>query len=74
MLTGSLSIFILCMSVCLFVSLYPINVKTAEAIGPIFCIESDMTQGKVYVGSKLQRFVFKICLIFVKFEDAQKIL
>ena len=74
MLTGSSSIFILCMSGCLFVSFYPINVKPAEAIGPIFCIESDMTQGKVYVGSKLQRFVSKICLIFVKFEDAQKIL
>ena len=33
--------------VCLSVRLYPINVKTAEPVGPKFCVEPQMTTGKV---------------------------
>ena len=29
------------------VCLYPINVKTAEQIGPKFCVEPNMTPGKI---------------------------
>ena len=44
------SIYILCLSVCLIVRLYPINVKTAEPIGPKFCAgpHMSMTPGNVY--------------------------
>ena len=38
--TSSFSIYILCLSVCL----YLINVKTAEPIGPKFCLGPHMTQ------------------------------
>ena len=34
--------------VWLSVSLYPINVKTAEPIGPKFCVGPQMTPGKIY--------------------------
>ena len=37
-----------CLSVCLFVCLYPINVKTAEPIGPKFFVGHHVTTGKVY--------------------------
>ena len=37
-----------CLSVCLFVYLYPINVKTAEPIGPKFFVGHHVTTGKVY--------------------------
>ena len=37
-------VYILCLSVCL----YPINVKTAEPIGPEFCVVPYLTTGKVY--------------------------
>jgi len=54
-----LKIYMLCLPVCL----YPINVKTAEPIGPTFCVGSHMTPGKVYRRIKLQKkFVF-----FVRF-------
>ena len=33
---------------CLFVCLYPINVKTAEPIGPKFFVGHRVTTGKVY--------------------------
>ena len=33
----------------LSVCLYPINVKTAEPIGPKFCVRPHVTPGKVYV-------------------------
>ena len=33
---------------CLSVRLYPINVKTAEPIGPKFCVGLRVTPGKVY--------------------------
>ena len=35
-------------SVCLFVCLYPINVKTAEPIGPKFFVGHHVPAGKVY--------------------------
>ena len=34
---------------CLFVSLYPTNVKTAEPIGPKFFVEPHMIPAKVYM-------------------------
>ena len=42
------SIYKFGLSVCLFVCLYPINVKTAEPIWPKFCMGPHMTAGKVY--------------------------
>ena len=33
---------------CLYVCLYPINVKTAESIGPKFFVGHHVTTGKVY--------------------------
>ena len=49
-----------CLSVCLSVlsvCLYPINVKTAEPIGPNFFVRHHVTTGKVYVWSTFQIFV-----------------
>ena len=40
----------------LSVRLYPMNVKTAEPIGPEFCVGPHVTQGKVYDWSKFQKF------------------
>jgi len=37
-----------CLSLWLFVCLYPINVKTAEPIGPKFLVGHHVTTGKVY--------------------------
>ena len=37
-----------CLSVCLFVCLYPINVKTAEPIWPKFFVGTRVIPGKVY--------------------------
>ena len=45
---------------CLYVSLYPINVKTADQIGPKFRVGKHMTPGKVYGCSNLQKFVSKV--------------
>ena len=46
------SIYKLCSSVflfiCLFVCLYPINIQTAEPIGPNFFVVPHMIPGKVY--------------------------
>jgi len=42
------SIYKFGLSVCLFVWLYPINVKTAEPIGPKFFVGHHVTTGKVY--------------------------
>ena len=42
------SIYKFGLSVCLFVCLYPINVKTAEPIGPKFFMGHLGTPGKVY--------------------------
>ena len=46
-----------CLSVCLFVCLYPINVKTTGPIGPKFFVGHLGTPGKVYEWSKFQIFV-----------------
>ena len=51
-----ISIYILCFSECLSVCLYPINVKTAEPIGPKFCVGPHVTPGKVYGWSNFQKF------------------
>ena len=37
-----------CLSVWVFVCLYPINVKSAEPIGPKFCVGPHVAPGKVY--------------------------
>jgi len=37
-----------CLSVCLFVCLHPMNVKTADPIGPNFFVGHLGTPGKVY--------------------------
>ena len=55
------------MLVCLFVFLYPINVKTVKPIGSKFCVVPYMTSGKVHRCSELQKFVF------VKFLKSTKI-
>ena len=44
------------LSVCLFVSLFPINVKTAEPIGPKFFVGPRLTPEKVYEWSELKKF------------------
>jgi len=56
------SICILCLAVCLFVCLYPINVKTNGLIRSKFCVGPHMTPQKVYGCSKLQNF-FEFCKI-----------
>ena len=57
----TLSIYKFCLSWCLFVCLsvclYPINVKTAEPIGPKFFVGHLGTPGKVYKWSKFQILV-----------------
>ena len=45
---ASLSIYKFGLSVCLYVCLYPINVKTAEPIGPKFFVGHLGPSGKVY--------------------------
>ena len=49
-----LSICILCLSGCLFVCLYPINVKTAEPSGAKFFVGPCATPGLVYGWSNYQ--------------------
>ena len=44
----NLYINLACLSVCLSVRLYPINVKTAEPIGPKFFVGHHVSPGKVY--------------------------
>jgi len=44
---------------CLSVCLYPINVKTAEPIGPKFFVGPHVTPGKVYECTKFKEFVLK---------------
>ena len=46
--TSKSNLFILCLSVCSFVYLYPLNVKTAKSIRPKFCVGPHLTPGKVY--------------------------
>ena len=45
---GKIYINLACLSVCLSVCLCPINVKTAEPIGPKFFLGHHATLGKVY--------------------------
>ena len=54
----NLYINLACLFVWVFVCLYPINVKTAEPIGPKFCVGHHVTPGKVYGMIKFS----KICL------------
>ena len=55
-----LSIYTFSLSGCLFVCLFnPINVKTAEPIGPKFCVGSCVTPRKVYEWSKFKKIVLK---------------
>jgi len=68
-----------CLSVCLSVwvsdCLYPINVKTAEPIGPKFCVGHLGTPGKVYEWTKFQIFVsikIQSSLNFWKFWKSKK--
>jgi len=58
------------LSVCLFVCLYPINVKTAEPIGPEFFVGHLGTPGKVY--EWLNFFCENPRIIFVLFYDVHK--
>ena len=62
------------MLVCLsmFVCLYPTNVKTAEPIGPKFCVGPHLTPGKVYGCSKLQKCVSKSFCFLFNFKNALK--
>ena len=53
----NLYINLACLSVCLSVCWYPINVKTAESIGPKFFVGPHVTTGKVHKWSKFQIFV-----------------
>ena len=66
-------IYIYALHVCLFVCLSPINVKTAELIGPKFFVGPYVTRGKVYELLKIQifasnkiRFFFKSTNFFIK--------
>ena len=47
-LVDNLYMNLACLSVCLSVCLYPINVKTAEPIGPKFFVGHHVSPGKVY--------------------------
>ena len=53
----NISSIILSLSGCLGVCLYPINVETAEPIGPKFFVEHLGSPGKVYESLKFQIFV-----------------
>ena len=66
------SIYILCLAVCLFVCLYPINVKTNELIRSKFCVGPHMTPRKVYGCSILQNF-FEFCKILKMHEKYYEI-
>ena len=48
MIEYNLYINLACLSVCLFVCLYPVNVKTTKPIGPKFFVGPHVTPGKVY--------------------------
>ena len=74
----NLYINLACLSVCLFVCLYPINIKTAEPIGPKFFVGSRGTPGKVYGGSIFKKFasikirilkILKIHEMFLKIRE-----
>ena len=71
----NLYINLACLSVCLSVCWYPINVKTAESIGPKFFVGPHVTTGKVHKWSKFQIFVsikIRSSLNFWKFWKSTK--
>ena len=55
-----LYIYFVWVGVCLLVRLYTIIVKTAEPVGPNFCVGHHMTPGKVYECSELQKLFTNI--------------
>ena len=67
-------IYILCLSflvfVCFFVCFFPINVKTAELIGPKCCVGPYVTPGKVYEWLNFKNLCLKV--FFVKFWKCAK--
>jgi len=68
------SIYILCLSAS--VCLYPINVRTAEQIGPKFCVGPHVTQGEdlwmIKIKKKLCLKVFYFCKILKMRENFLK--
>ena len=60
--------FAVCLSVCI------INVRTAETIGPKFCVGPHMILGQVYGCSKLQKLCLKFLNFWLKFKNAWKII
>ena len=50
--------YTLCLSVCLFVCIKPINAKTAKLIGPKFFMGPNMIPEKVYVWLDLNKCAF----------------
>ena len=64
-----LYLYFACLSVCLYVRLYPINVKTAKPIGPKLCC---VTSRDPREGLWLMEFS-KICLQQIRFLKILKI-
>ena len=64
------------LALCLFICLYPINVKMAEPIGPKFFVGHHMTTGKVYeYYKKILKVFFKgfqFCKKKIKFLKIRK--
>ena len=56
----NLYIDLACLSVCLFVCLYPINVKTAEPIGPNFFEGHHVTLGQELSMIKIKNLCLKV--------------
>ena len=57
----------------MFVRLYPINVNTAEPIGPKFCVEPHVAPGKVCEWSNFQKFA-SIKIRFLKILNIHEII
>ena len=68
----SIYIYFACLFVCLAVCLYPMNVKTAELIGPKFCVGPYVTPGKVMKDKNVKNLCLKV-FYFVKFWKCAKI-
>ena len=67
--------YILCLSVCLFVCMDTINVKTAKPIGPIFVCDLTWPQGRFMNDQNfknLSQTKFDFYLIFKNFENPTK--
>jgi len=63
---------LVCLSVCLYVRFYPTNFKTAEQIGPSFCV--GLVPGKVFRWSKFQKFRSNKNRFWLNFENPRKVL